>query len=289
MNQRSSPRRMSPQCSYCHRWSTSPLFSGRRDAAFWRPRPEVEWRTRYPTRTREWFRSHDGPTRACRTPGLCCRWAMPSRVGPRGAARCRDELPSPCSSRASDHLARAPRVHPALLRGDRPGTGRLRHSLSRPSRWLVWITILPFSRVVPSVSEDHARCNGGLGGAPNGWPKCLSLAELQLSPAAGFVVDDDLLQHGLECRGIDLLPPTNGNGTSGLVVVTAGDDPVRVRHDCAVVQKHIHTSLGRQKGTDVPLERKIRLPSTLDGLHHLRVRRVDQRTDLPADGLLPLG
>jgi hypothetical protein len=29
----------------------------------------------------------------------------------------------------------------------------------------VGLTILPFSGVVPSVSEDHVRCNGGLGGA----------------------------------------------------------------------------------------------------------------------------
>jgi hypothetical protein len=155
--------------------------------------------------------------------------------------------------------------------------------------WLLPANDLPFSGVVPSVSEDPVRCNGGLGGAPSVQPKRLPRARLQLSPAAGPVVDDDLLQHGLECGGIHPVPPTNRNGAGGLVVVTAGDDSARVGNDCAIVQKHIHTSLGRQKSTDVPLEREIRLPSALDGLHHLRVGRVDQRANLPADGLLPLG
>jgi hypothetical protein len=49
----------------------------------------------------------------------------------------------------------------------------------------------------------------------------LSIARLQLSPTTGFVVGDDLLQHGFESGRVDLGAPTNGNSAGGLVVVIA--------------------------------------------------------------------
>ena len=110
----------------------------------------------------------------------------------------------------------------------------------------------------------------------------------QLSPAAGTVVGDDLLEHGGEGGRVDRLAPANGHRAGGLVVVAGGDDRLRIRHDRAVVEEHVDVVLGRQQGTDVALQDEVRLPGSLDGLGDLGIGGVDQVADLAADGLLPV-
>src|SRR3954447_7320539 len=93
--------------------------------------------------------------------------------------------------------------------------------------------------------------------------EALSIAGLQLSPAPSSVVGDDLLEHGLECGGVDLLTLTNGDGASGLVVVTAGDDPLKIGHDRAVVQEDIHPGFRREDRADVSFQREVGLARAL--------------------------
>src|SRR3712207_1036743 len=82
------------------------------------------------------------------------------------------------------------------------------------------------------------RHTGGLAGA------------LELAPADGAVVGDDLLERGQERRRVDLLALTYSDGTSGGVGVAAGDDALRVRDDRAVVQKDVDMVPGRLQGAD---------------------------------------
>jgi len=94
----------------------------------------------------------------------------------------------------------------------------------------------------------------------------LSLTSLQPSPAAGFVVGDDLLQHCLERGRVDLFAPANGNGAGGLVLVTAGDDPVWGPAPFAPSYKNTFTqALAANRAQMFPLEGKIRLARALDG------------------------
>src|SRR5262249_39762295 len=59
------------------------------------------------------------------------------------------------------------------------------------------------------------------------------------------VVGDDLLEHGVEGGNVDRLVPAYRDGTSGLVVMAAGDDAIRIGHDGAVVQKDVDLILPR--------------------------------------------
>jgi hypothetical protein len=71
--------------------------------------------------------------------------------------------------------------------------------------------------------------------------------------------------------------------------VAAGDDPLGIGHDRAVVEEHVHVVLRRQQGADVSLQHEVRLSRALDGLLDLGVDGVDELPDLPADRLLPVG
>src|SRR6266568_2320189 len=62
-----------------------------------------------------------------------------------------------------------------------------------------------------------------------------SASGLQLAPATGAVVGDDLPEHGGEGRRVDDLALADGHGAGSLVVVAAGDDPLGVGDDGAVV------------------------------------------------------
>jgi hypothetical protein len=53
--------------------------------------------------------------------------------------------------------------------------------------------------------------------------------------------------------------------------VAAGDDPLGVRDDPAVVEEDVDVVLGRQESADVALEDEIRLDPPLDGLLDLGV------------------
>lgn len=115
-----------------------------------------------------------------------------------------------------------------------------------------------------------------------------ALSRSQLAPATGAVVRDDLLEDGCKGGSVDLLALPNGDGTAGLVILSAGDHALWVRYNPAVVQENINPAFGRQQRADVAIERKIRQARALDGLYHLRIRGMNQTADLLADGLLPL-
>ena len=60
---------------------------------------------------------------------------------------------------------------------------------------------------------------------------------LDLAPAAGPVVSNDLPEHLTKSAGIDLFVLAYGNSAGGSVVVTAGDDPLWIRNDRTVVEE----------------------------------------------------
>src|SRR5207247_6451071 len=103
------------------------------------------------------------------------------------------------------------------------------------------------------------------------------------------VVGNDLLEHGGEGGRVDGFALADGHGAGGLVAVTAGDDPIAISDDAAVVEEYVDVVPGRQQRTDVALKDKVRLAGALDGLGHRGVGAVDQPADLLADVLLPGG
>jgi hypothetical protein len=117
----------------------------------------------------------------------------------------------------------------------------------------------------------------------------LGSTAFELAPTTGTVIGDDGPEHGGQRGCVDLLAPTNGRGPCGLVVVASGDDSVGVRHDGAVVEKHVDVVLRRQQRADVALQHEVRELRALDRLLDRWIGSVHQRADLAADGLLPLG
>src|SRR6266545_2188271 len=69
---------------------------------------------------------------------------------------------------------------------------------------------------------------------------------LELAPAAGAVVRDDLAEHLRERRRVDRVVTVEGDHPGRLVVVAARDDALRVRHDRAVVQEDVDVVLDRK-------------------------------------------
>src|SRR5260370_9466542 len=66
---------------------------------------------------------------------------------------------------------------------------------------------------------------------------------VQLAPAAGAVVADDVLEHDGEGGRVDGFAPPDGHGAGRLVVVTGGDDRVGIRDDGAGVEKYVEVVL----------------------------------------------
>src|SRR4029453_19577327 len=83
--------------------------------------------------------------------------------------------------------------------------------------------------------------------------------------------------------------PGDGPPAPVFCVGAAGDDPLGVGDDGAVVEEDVDVVLRRQQGGDVALQDEIGLPGALVGLDHLWVGGVDQVADLAADRLLPVG
>src|SRR6266511_4421485 len=110
---------------------------------------------------------------------------------------------------------------------------------------------------------------------------------LQLAPAPGPVVRHDLLEHCFERRRVDRFILAKGDSTSGFVLVPAGDDPLRIGNDRAVIQEDVDVILCRQQGADVALEHEVGTVPELDGLNHARVGSMDKLPNLTADRLLP--
>jgi hypothetical protein len=69
--------------------------------------------------------------------------------------------------------------------------------------------------------------------------------------------------------------------------VTSGDDPVGIRNDGAVIQKHVDVVLGGQKRADVPVQDEVRQLGALDRLGDFRIRGMNQCADLATDVVLP--
>ena len=95
-------------------------------------------------------------------------------------------------------------------------------------------------------------------------------------------------EHGEERRRVEPLALPDRHGPRRLVVVPAGDDVLRIRHDRAVVEKDVDVVFRREQRADVALEDEVRAISELDRLGDLRVRGVHEVADLAADRLLPL-
>ncbi len=74
---------------------------------------------------------------------------------------------------------------------------------------------------------------------------------LQLAPAAGTIVGNDLLKHGCQCASVDRFPLTDRHCTGGLVVVSARDDPFGIGDDRAVVQEYVDMVRRGQQGANV--------------------------------------
>src|SRR3954471_3982565 len=112
---------------------------------------------------------------------------------------------------------------------------------------------------------------------------------LQAAPTAGAIVRDYLLEHREQCAFVHRVALVNRNCARTLVVVSAGDDSFRVRHDSAVIEKDVYVVFGRKQGTDIPVEHEIRLPRAFDRLCHKWISRMNKPAYAPTDCLLPLG
>src|SRR5580692_11618558 len=104
------------------------------------------------------------------------------------------------------------------------------------------------------------RLRAGFGPAAARAPGGGGSAVLELAPAAGPVIRDDLPEHRGEGGRVDGLALADGHRAGGLVAVPAGDDAVRVRDDAAVVEEYVHVVLRRQQGADVAVQHEVRLP-----------------------------
>src|SRR5664280_2867078 len=73
---------------------------------------------------------------------------------------------------------------------------------------------------------------------PTGWLSA-SAFTLQLSPTAGAVVRNDLLEHCAESGSVDRFALAHGHGSGGRVLVAGGDDPLGIGDQSAVVEEHV--------------------------------------------------
>jgi hypothetical protein len=87
-----------------------------------------------------------------------------------------------------------------------------------------------------------------------------SASALQLAPAAGPVVGDDLPEHRDESGRVDALSVAYGYSAGGLVVVTARNDPVGVWDNAAVVKEYVDVIFRRQQRADVTASARRRSP-----------------------------
>jgi hypothetical protein len=76
---------------------------------------------------------------------------------------------------------------------------------------------------------------------------------------------------------------------AGLVAVAAGDDPVGVGRQPAVVEEDRDVVLRREQRDHVALQDEIGLDGPLDRLLYFRIGLVDDVADLLADPALPIG
>jgi hypothetical protein len=80
---------------------------------------------------------------------------------------------------------------------------------------------------------------------------------LQLSPAAGTIVGNDVFEHGGEGMCVDGFALADGNGAGGRVVAACGDDSLGIGDYGAVILEGFDMVLRRQQGGDVALENEV--------------------------------
>ena len=79
---------------------------------------------------------------------------------------------------------------------------------------------------------------------------------LQLPPAAGPVVRDDRPEQREHRRSVDRLVLADRDEPAGLVALAAGDDPLGIGREAAVVEEHRDVVLRREQRDDVALSTK---------------------------------
>src|SRR5437763_6795986 len=124
------------------------------------------------------------------------------------------------------------------------------------------------------------------------WPplagySCVAGGRVDLAPAAGPVVGDDLPEHRHERGLVDRLTLAKRDRARGLVVVAGSDDALRVRDDPTVVEEDVDVVLGREQRADVSVTHEVRLHPSLDRLLDRRIAGVDEVAHSVADLLLP--
>ena len=72
--------------------------------------------------------------------------------------------------------------------------------------------------------------------AINAMPRLLALS-LQLAPAAGAIVGNNLLEHGLERGFVELFTLPDAHCPGGFVVVAGGDNTFGIGDNGAIVEK----------------------------------------------------
>lgn len=112
---------------------------------------------------------------------------------------------------------------------------------------------------------------------------------LQAPPAAGAIVGDDLFDDGREGWRRDGLTLADRDGARRRVAMSAGDDPVRIGDDAAVVDEDVDVILGREERANVAVKHEVRELGALDGFDHLWVGGVDEVANLATDCFLPRG
>ena len=115
----------------------------------------------------------------------------------------------------------------------------------------------------------------------------ISVLALELPPPSGAVVCDNGPEHVGERLLVDPLALTDRHASCRLVLVTCGNDAVRIGRD-RIVDEDVDVVLGREQGADVAIQNEIRAVSALDGLRDLWIRGVNQSAYLATDRLLPI-
>src|SRR5438034_8359547 len=74
---------------------------------------------------------------------------------------------------------------------------------------------------------------------------CRIAGTLHPAPATPTIGGDDVFDHGREGGRLDRVALPNGDGARGRVAVAAGDDPLGIRSEAAIVEEDVDVVLRR--------------------------------------------